>query len=59
MKYWRKQKNKELSILKSQLETVHNEQRAQKRDIEKLNTRLDEYETMLAFLEGNRLGGLK
>lgn len=51
--------NKELSILKSQLETVHNEQRAQKRDIEKLNTRLDEYETMLAFLEGNRLGGLK
>lgn len=51
--------NKELSILKSQLETVHNEQRAQKRDIEKLNARLDEYETMLAFLEGNRLGGAK
>lgn len=47
--------NKTLLQLKSELETVHNEQRAQKREIERLNTRMDAYEEMVKFLEGNRL----
>lgn len=48
-------KNIDVLRINSEVETIHNEQRAQKRNIEKLNRRMDEYEKLIAYLEGNRL----